>query len=201
MILFGYPVLVYDKVLGNEERDRIHKECMEQEKTKTKTSATWECDVYTTCWDSDMHEDPKFKEPLCIFTDKVKHFLTVHGVDEDPLLQMAWFNSYTKEQFQDQHIHSGTHVSAVYFLSAPEGSAPLKFHHPSPPNVPIAFNFENDYLKEQRYINSVDDRLIVFLSHTPHSVPQGYNEESRYSIAINYGVTNRNNYKATQLTS
>ena len=174
---------------------------MEQEKTKTSSSATWDCDVYTSCFDSDMHEDPEFREPLSIFTNKTKHFLDVHGVDEDPILRGAWFNSYKKHQYQDQHIHSGTHVSSVYFLSAPEGSAPLKFHHPSPPNFPIAFQFKNDHLREQRYINAVDDRLIIFLSHTPHSVPQGHNEESRYSIAMNYGVTNRNNDKATQLAS
>lgn len=201
MILFGYPVLVYDNVLGEMERNRIHKECMIKQKADPKTKSTWDCDVYTTCWDSDMLTDLNFKKPLEVFTEKTKHFLNIHGVDEDLVLNEAWFNSYSKEQFQEQHIHHGNHVSAVYFLSAPEGSAPLKFHNPVPANFPIAYTFTNDYLKEQKYIHAVNDRLIVFLSHTPHSVPQGYNEEPRYSIAINYGITNRNNYKATQLPS
>lgn len=201
MILFGYPVLVYDNVLGNEERNRIHKECMEKQNADPKPKSAWECDVYTTCWDSDMHKDPKYKNAFGVFLDRAEHFLEVHGVNEDPVLEMAWFNSYKKEQFQEQHIHNGTHVSAVYFLNAPEGSAPLKFHNPTPANFPIAYQFTNELLEDERYVKAVNDRLVVFLSHTPHSVPRGFNEELRYSIAINYGVTNRNNYKATQLTS
>ena len=200
MILFGYPVLVYDNVLGKQER-KSSPRMYSNRKADPKSKSSWECDVYTTCWDSDMQDNPNFKNPLDVFTEKTKHFLDTHGVEEDPVLEMAWFNSYRKEQFQDQHTHNGTHISAVYFLSAPKGSAPLKFHNPLPANFPIAYTFKNDYLKDQRYINAVDDRLIVFLSHTPHSVPQGYNEEPRYSIAINYGITNRNNHKATQLPS
>ena len=201
MILFGYPVLVYDNVLGKQERERVHQECIAIEKADTKSKAIWDCDVYTTCWDSDMQDNPKFKYPLDIFTEKTKNFLDIHGVEESPILEGAWFNSYKKEQFQDQHTHFNTHVSAVYFLSAPEGSAPLKLHNPIPSNFQIAMTFKNDHLRPLKNIQAVDDRLVVFLSATPHSVPQGYNEDPRYSIAINYGITNHNNYKATQLSS
>lgn len=185
MILFGLPVLVYDDVLSSEEHNSIYQECRSIKESDLDTKAIWDCNVYTTCHASDMLTNSIFKNMLNVFEEKASKFLDIHGVDEKCKVVDSWFNAYDGFQYQDQHKHYNCLVSSVYFLKAPEGSAPLKFISPYQ-NDFIFKNYTNEVLKYERYIKAVENRLVVFLSSTPHAVPLGSNEETRYTIATNY---------------
>lgn len=187
MILFGTPVMVYDDLLKEDYRQSLVSAAKEVQNNVKDTTKTWLCDVYSTCHDYTLNDDPFFRDLLLTQYEKVKHFLGTHEVADELMLSSSWLNSYTAKQFQDWHKHPVALVSCVYYLEAPEGSAPLTFHAPYVPDVGFD-RTSGKYFSVTKQIKAATNRLIVFPSWLPHSVPQGTNEEPRWSVASNYKV-------------
>lgn len=187
MILFGTPVMVYDDLLQESYRKELLAASKEIKNKVVDSSKTWMCDVYSTCHDYQLSEDPAFHDLLKIQHEKIKHYLGVHEVADETILSSSWLNSYTAKQYQDYHKHPMCAVSCVYYLEAPEGSAALTLHTPSLPDI-VFSKTSHKFFAATEEIKSVTNRLIVFPSWLPHSVNQGTNEEPRWSIASNYKV-------------
>ena len=100
----------------------------------------------------------------------------------------AWYNSYTKHQFQEFHAHPSNYFSAIYFCDIPEGSAPIvfltlqKWQHSC--HTWIAPKLQNS--KHTSTIEFESNTLLIFRSHLPHSVPFGKNEEERITFSFNF---------------
>lgn len=189
MMLFGTPVMVFDDVVPDQYRHMMLEKA-DQVKAETKDAGkSWLCDVYSTCHDYELIEDEVFHELIKAQMSRANIFLKHHGVKQEVMPQSVWLNAYTAKQFQDVHKHPNVFVSSVYFLSAPEGSAPLVIHNPVQPDMTFD-STDTEHLQLNKPIKAKDNRLVVFLSWTPHSVPQGSNQELRWTIASNYLVTN-----------
>lgn len=187
MMLFGTPVMVFDDVLPNNYRLRMLEKANTIKDKTVDSGKQWLCDVYSTCHDYELLEDEDFLELMKCQVRMCNTFLRQHGVEDMVVPQSAWLNAYTAKQFQDVHKHPNVFVSSVYFLAAPEGSAPLMIHNPVQPDMTFR-NTKTEHLQIYKEIKAVPNRLVTFLSWTPHSVPQGTNKEPRWTIASNYGV-------------
>lgn len=189
MILFGTPVMVYDDVLEEDYRLELLEEAKVIRQNVSDEKKNWMCDVYSTCHDYQLTEDDNFSKFLSYQQEKINHFLGVHEVGDRLFVQSSWLNAYEADSFQDVHKHPMSFLAAVYYLDAPEGSAPLTLRHPHLPD--LSYNrTSGKYFAENRQIKTVTNRLVVFPGYLPHSVPRGTNKEPRWSIASNYWMEN-----------
>mgnify|MGYP001259831130 CR=1 FL=1 len=111
-------------------------------------------------------------------------------------LAFRWLNSWANINTQDDtnqvHLHHGSFLSGVYYVSAPIGSGDILFFG----------NFDRNYVAES--VSKVKNytalsggnipyqpttgKLLVFPSYLPHAVESGTHEGHRVSIAFNIGL-------------
>lgn len=197
MILFGTPVMVYDGLIAESLRTALVAKSKEICETTENGSISWRCDVFTTCHTRDLLLERSYNDLNQTTCDKVEHFLKIHDVKDNLVPNFSWLNAYTSKQYQDWHKHPCNLVSTVYFLDAPEGSAPLVLQQPYMPDN-VYENIGDNYFNQEHAIKAVSNRLVVFPSWLPHSVPQGSNEELRYTIATNFERRQPNGISPTQ---
>lgn len=186
MILFGTPVMVFDNIIPDAYREIMLTACKEISKKVESSNKDWFCDVYTTCHSLDLNQFDEFNSYIEYCEEYVDKYLNVFGIEERLTSKQSWFNAYTKKQYQDKHKHPNVLLSTVYFLDAPEGSAPLVFNNPVDPDMTFR-STKHDVFNSSHKIKAVTNRLVVFPSWAVHSVPQGDNKELRYTIASNHG--------------
>ena len=108
---------------------------------------------------------------------------------EDSLIYMTdgWANIAGHMGFQEHHVHTNTHFSAVIYLKASSGD----------------FGFKNPYAEANMFRLPFDDRkleadefsitpkewgLLIFRSYMPHIVRANLSNEDRISLAFNFVV-------------
>ena len=103
----------------------------------------------------------------------------------------SWYNIYTKDNYQEYHIHPNSYFSAVYNCKMPEGSAPLILTDFTKQAQVIPDQKDeleiSDIYRDQLSVNFKENSLVVFRSHVPHKVPFGENEENRITFSFNFG--------------
>ncbi len=101
-------------------------------------------------------------------------------------IKEAWANVYGLGNFQESHCHPGSHFSAVYFLSAPEGSGSLKFESPMTPDMmPLTYMNYNEISNETAEYPAREGTLVIFRSYLRHGVYPNQTDEKRISLAMN----------------
>ena len=121
--------------------------------------------------------------------------ITDYGYDPDGLAFKwgnSWANINTQRDVNQVHVHHGSFLSGIYYVSAPEGSG----------NVLFFQDFNRNYIAEsvakvKKYTGlsggnvpykPYTGRLLVFPSNLPHAVETGNHEGDRVSIAFNIGL-------------
>jgi len=98
----------------------------------------------------------------------------------------AWANVYGLGDFQESHYHPGWHFSAVYFLTAPEGSGSLKFESPLLPDMlPLDTMTHNELSNQSASYTPLEGSLVVFRSSLRHGVYPNQSKLPRISLAMN----------------
>ena len=98
----------------------------------------------------------------------------------------AWANIYGKGDFQESHYHPGWHFSAVYFLTAPEGSGSLKFESPLMPDMmPLDIMTHNEISNQSTSYKPIEGSLVIFRSSLRHGVYPNQSDQPRISLAMN----------------
>jgi uncharacterized protein (TIGR02466 family) len=98
----------------------------------------------------------------------------------------AWANVYGKGDFQESHYHPGWHFSAVYFLTAPEGSGSLKFESPLMPDMmPLDIMTHNEISNQSTSYKPIEGSLVIFRSSLRHGVYPNQSDQPRISLAMN----------------
>jgi len=137
----------------------------------------------------------KIKElnPITEFvTQSVVEYLQQHQFTFDPAdlyVASCWANAgNTTSKTHETHYHFNSFVSAVYYLSAPEGSGALYFPHP---NVPLYLLQPNVAISNN--LNSIGFRIrpqagkcIIFRSSTAHGVRQNNLKPTDTRLSIGY---------------
>ena len=102
----------------------------------------------------------------------------------------AWYNLYTKDQFQEFHNHTPCLFSSIYFCKLPVGSSSVIFNDFTRTKLSSFPEKRNHTLSEM--FNDIysspfeENSLIIFRSHIPHSVPFGNNDENRITFSFNF---------------
>lgn len=101
-----------------------------------------------------------------------------------------WINICDQDHYHVRHIHSGSVLSCVFYVKAPEKCGDIIFHNS---NDLIQY-WWNSYFEENNSFYShpsytpIENGLIVFPSWLAHSVEPNKSNKSRISIAFNVGL-------------
>lgn len=155
--------------------------------------------IRTHCNNSDISnsknvlDDPIFEEYSKQIDSLVKNFVfEVSKFDEDNVALervSSWVNMHHYSDWAQEHFHSNSFISGVWYLQTPENCGDLCMHSPH-----IAFGLPIDYSKVENneynshtwIFSSSKDTLYIFPSTLKHSVFRNESEDTRISVAFNY---------------
>lgn len=120
---------------------------------------------------------------------KVKIVYEELGITQQPILKNYWFNCNSKNNFNLEHVHPYSFVSAVFYISTSLDCGKIIFKRPD--------NFENfiesstvtiDTIDNYRFffIEPTDGMLIIFPSYLPHYVESSHSDKERISMSFNF---------------
>lgn len=182
--LFAEPIQVYDNIISQDYNDELILKCYGLRTQLANGSDPWLCDIYTSFQSTNLWEFPEFELLLQVMNQKVQEFgEQLNGMEIETKCVDAFFNISGKGQYQEQHIHPMSHISAIYYLKAPEGSAPTVFKKPY---TNMMYYPNPLFPKESESYDPVERRLVLFPSYLPHLVDQQKINQDRITIAANY---------------
>jgi uncharacterized protein (TIGR02466 family) len=189
-LCFPTPIYYADNIISGDEINKLKSKCKEV-KTICPGSKKdmWGKYVYTTIDMYDPLRDDAFLELNKKVTEHANEFAKFYTSEHNYTPSESWINIYNKDAYQEFHYHLTFTFSAVYFLSAPEGSGDLIINNPLSPDMLPPKNIK-DYtnvcaMTEISY-KAIENRLIIFRSNLQHRVCQGTNTEDRISLAYNF---------------
>ena len=175
--IFTNPDISYHK--------KIVEKCYRIKKKVSSGGKNWRSNIYNTSGKVNLYTDNDFKPLLKWVDDRLLEYSFNLKIDFKPVNKNAWFQIYSKDDYQDYHSHPTARLSAVYYLKGKANSSPTIF---------TDFNFNMNCFS---LITPTEDNsrewsipfqegvLLIFRSEIPHCVPKNLNSE-RISIAINY---------------
>ena len=102
-----------------------------------------------------------------------------------------WSIINTKEAFNGRHIHGNNHISAAYYVKAPEKCGNIVFYDPR--SAPV---FNHPIIKKPNKLNSdshsikpKEGLLVLFPSYLHHSVDFNKSNDERVVISFNINLT------------
>ena len=107
-------------------------------------------------------------------------------------LMPCWANLHYYGGYNIDHIHPGSWISGVYYVSVPDGSGQLYFKDPRPQANTIGYPFINKLevraknFGEKIYLPPEEGRLYLFPSWLEHGVTPNQSQEERVSISFNF---------------
>jgi uncharacterized protein (TIGR02466 family) len=186
---FPTPIYYADNILDINEINFLMNKVNEIKNDTENGKYHWRCDIYTTFKKYDLTKDNNFLNLIKKINFHINEFAKSFNSNYQYQCDEGWFNVYNKNQYQEFHYHPGYTFSAVYYLSAPEGSGKLIFNSPLLPDMMPIKNIINEKdnalsLQTCEY-PAIQNRLIIFRSNLQHMVTQGTNESDRISFAFN----------------
>jgi len=94
----------------------------------------------------------------------------------EPKIINGWVNINRKSGMNRRHIHQGSSLSAVYYVT--DAYSPIRFHDPRPMNVWENGPTTHDFTPSK-------GEIIIFPSWLDHDVEPNLTDEPRISIAMN----------------
>jgi len=138
--------------------------------------------------ESNIYEYPTFKPLFEKLQPKVEKAAKEYTGNSESSVELinAWINVSRAGNYNRMHSHPGCNFSAVFYLTAPDEKATIKFVRPD-------FNLISGYeiYGFSNSVNVVDHvavpkKLLIFPSWIPHEVEINNSNNPRISIAVNY---------------
>lgn len=146
----------------------------------------WYSKIINSCGSYNLIEDSDFKNLNEWVEQCINEYAQTLGCAQKFKLTDSWFNIYHKGDFQEMHYHSKHTFSCVFFLKAPDGSAPLNFESPLMPDMKKPdYKIQNNLNFSACDYEAEEGKLIAFRSYLRHIVPPHAVEETRISLAYN----------------
>ena len=185
-----FPVSIYseENVLSVEQNDVLKNHCLQIPNTAKSGGDEWIGGTYTTHGTYDLSKDKKFDLLIDNITYHVHQFAKMHNCTETYKSAYAWMNIAKEADYQEFHTHNGCVFSAVYYVSAPEGSGRIVFEDPKEPDMcPLKTKTNRNDLSCSRVgYAPMAGTLLIFRSYLRHCVEPGTNNDPRISIALNF---------------
>ena len=149
---------------------------------------SWDGNTYTTMGNYNIIHDSKFSDLVGAISDHVHNFARAHNSIAEYNCSEGWININKKDTFQEFHFHPNNVISAIYYISAPEGSGSLVFEDPKQPDMmPLKNISERNALSNMvSEFKPESGKLIIFRSYLRHLVSSGTNIDPRVSVALNF---------------
>ncbi|HAA94016.1 MAG TPA: hypothetical protein DCS82_11455 [Rhodospirillaceae bacterium] len=144
---------------------------------------------YTTMWNyNDLQDRPIFEEFTGFIKNELSSFAEEQSItvpESGIIIKEMWFNIYNKSECKDIHHHPNSLFTGVYFVKAPDGSAPLVIKSEIIDNmIAVLVTEDNEYNSRGKVIEAEPGKLVLFNSNVMHSTwPQSI-EDTRVTICF-----------------
>lgn len=185
-----FPCSIYydNDVFSLEQNKKWETYCLNLEQQHESGGDAWYGDTYTSLNQYDLRRDPIFQPLVEEVLKRVHEFAREFNCTGDYNCKTAWFNVNRENTFQEFHTHAGGIFSAIYYVSAPEGSGSVVFEDPKEPDMlplkGVGRRNELSYIVTK--YPPATGKLIIFRSYMRHLVESGTNTDPRISIALNF---------------
>jgi uncharacterized protein (TIGR02466 family) len=151
----------------------------------------WLCDTYSSINNYDLTKDDLFVpmiKDLCLL---VNEFAKYFGARPTHIkCKDAWVNIAPPGDYQEYHIHTESHFSAVVYLKTSPNCGDIVFRSPAANtdmfSLPIKENLPSNYAT--CYYEPEDLKVIVVRSNLLHMVKKNKSNQDRISAAFNFVV-------------
>ncbi len=185
-----FPVAIYsaEDIISPEQNEVLREHCLNVQAKTPSGGAEWIGGTYNTHQTHDLHTDPQFQPVLDAVSFHVHQFAKMHGSEATYTNNYSWMNIAKAGAWQEFHTHNANVFSAVYYVSAPEGSGRILFEDPKEPDMFPVKNIKgkNQLSYSRIHYTPKQGMLLIFRSYLRHLVEPGTNAEPRISIALNF---------------
>jgi len=138
----------------------------------------------------DLLSDTKFEKLNAWVIEKIYEYCDKVSIDTSTFKSNgSWFNIYQHGDFQENHVHPTSTVSAIYILSCSEDGARIFFNSPINNMYYVKKNRETQQIADQIICKSIPGTLIIFPSYLLHAVEKHESSEIRISLSYNFKQT------------
>ncbi len=186
-----FPTTIYQEwdVFNNNQNYIWTEHCLDIQRRFSSGGIEWQGETYTTHNSPyDLLKDEIFQPLVDAVTHHVANYVELHNSFQKYPCEAAWMNIGTGKNFQEMHTHNESTISAVYYITAPEGSGQLVFEDPKEPDMLPIKNIphRNEFSFVKVGYTPRQGSLIIFRSYLRHMVTTGTNETPRISVAFNF---------------
>jgi len=185
--LFPTIIHIEDRPRTAEVNQHYIDKAIELSNTLPKDS-DWRCDTFSTLNKYNMINDPIFLELIEDVKKEVTVVATFFGAKADNIIVTdSWINVAAPGEFQEYHMHSNSHFSAVYYLKTPEncGNLVFKSFEAATDMFPIPLTMNNYTSYRTFSIPALEGHVVIFRSNIIHMVEKNMSNDSRISISMN----------------
>lgn len=179
---------VLENTLGIDLNNLKEKICSNKESLQNRFSSNiggWQStDVEIDKFSIDLHNE--------ILKNSLVGFSYLGLKNYKPKIQNLWININSKNHFNERHMHKGSVLSGVFYVSTNINSGQIVFYNP---NDKLSFFISPNLIDQYNFVNSstwkftpYDNLLLIFPSWLEHQVTPNFNEDDRISIAFNIGI-------------
>lgn len=185
-----FPVAIYsaEDIITVEQNNTLRNHCLAIQSTTPSGGVEWIGGTYNTHQTHDLHNDLQFQPVLDAVSYHVHQFAKMHNSAGTYTNNYSWMNISKAGDWQEFHTHNANVFSAVYYVSAPEGSGRILFEDPKEPDMfPVKEVQGKNQLSYTRiHYTPKSGLLLIFRSYLRHLVEPGTNIDPRISIALNF---------------
>jgi uncharacterized protein (TIGR02466 family) len=116
-----------------------------------------------------------------------QHVSTIMGYQKELIFNACWFNINYPGNFNEQHRHPWTHLSAVYYIKAEKNSGKISFIRDGRAEDYFPANGSNNpHIAPRSTHEAKTGRFYIFPSYLDHKVDPNFSDEERISMAFNF---------------
>jgi uncharacterized protein (TIGR02466 family) len=131
--------------------------------------------------------DEKFKPLNDWVFEKVCEYCNSLDIETSTLKPNgSWFNIYERFDFQENHVHPTSVISAIYILTCGEDGAKVFFNSPISNMYYVKKHIKKQEMVDQINCKSIPGTLIIFPSYLLHAVERHDSNHIRISLSYNY---------------
>jgi uncharacterized protein (TIGR02466 family) len=135
----------------------------------------------------DLFNDNQFDLLNQWVTKQVAEYCDKLDIESDLLKNNgSWFNIYRKYDFQENHVHPTSVISAIYILVCPDDGARIFFNSPINGMYHVKKTVKTSAMVDQINCASIPGNLIIFPSYLNHAVERHESDQVRISMSYNF---------------
>lgn len=135
----------------------------------------------------EITNDEKFKPLNDWIFEKICEYCNNLDIETSTLKPNgSWFNIYERFDFQENHVHPTSVISAIYILTCSEDGAKVFFNSPISNMYYVKKHIKKQEMVDQINCKSIPGTLIIFPSYLLHAVERHDSNHIRISLSYNY---------------